>query len=75
MYNAKQSAYGIKVQHLTTPVDIYTLMSDYVNLDKQHNKVIEYKSLTDLKNKRLSDLNKYNDPYNYLIIIQNNLTN
>ncbi len=74
MYNAKQSSYGLKVQHLTTPIDIYTLICNYVNLDDEHNKVLEYKSLTDLQDKRLNDLDKYKDPYNYIIIVQNNLT-
>jgi len=74
MYNAKQSSYWLKVEHLTTPTDIFSLISNYMNIDTKHNKVIEYTSLQKLRDKRLNNLNKYKDPYNYIIIIQNNLT-
>jgi len=67
LYNAKQSSYWLKVQYLTTPIDIYTLLSNYINEDTQHNRVIEYTSLTNLKDKWLNNLNKYKEPK---IIIQ-----
>ena len=74
LYNAKQKAIDLEVTHLTTAKDIYTLLMDYANADTDHNRIIEYSSLSNLRSKRLNDLNKYKDPYNYIIIIQNNLT-
>ena len=74
LYDAQQEAIKLEVTHLTTAKDLFTILIDYANVDKDHNRFIEYTSLNNLKNKRLLNLDKYKDPYNYIILIQNNLT-
>ena len=65
---------GVQINYLTHLKDIYSFLSNMANDDFWF-KIVTYKSLTDLKNLWLYNLNKYKQGEKFIIIINPSLDN